>query len=357
MHGGFRVRRNGRRARWLGTFGPVTLLLILGISTAIALPRLSAEHGEACKNCHINPAGGGARSEYGNYTTALNELTLPWTKKLVAAHYKKPRVGDNLIVGFDSRHLLLRDGSLFRMQTDAYLTLEIAKGLYYHTRFSDIGTRENYALLQLADLRYSVKVGRFAPAYGLHMDDHTALVRAQTGLLPNQYLDGVSVGAQVGGADLTLELMDRSGQGVYGAQVTRAGELAGFGYLAGASVRLSEKVAGSYQGMPHAKGMFGELSYDRLTLAGEYDLIGSDNRSYATYGALTGRIVWGLYAVAEYNFFDPDRHAQNGVSEWVRYSIELYPLPFVQIRPSFTDYTRGDGNKRDEYFIQIHFGY
>ncbi|MEW6051465.1 MAG: hypothetical protein AB1644_10440 [Candidatus Zixiibacteriota bacterium] len=354
---GSRIGQNysvgARASLWL----PVLTLLVFGITSAWGFPRLTVEHAESCKNCHINPTGSGARSEYGNFTTAFNELSLPWTKKLVAAHYKKPRIGDALIVGFDSRHLVLRDGSLFWMQTDGYLTVEPFKGFYYHARFTERGVTENYALLQVKDQKYSLKAGRFYPAFGLHPDDHNSYIRTRTGHPPNYYLDGLSIGAELYGTELVAEVMDRFGQGVYGAQVTRTGTFKTFGYYAGLMYRLSEKVNGSYQGVPHAKAAFAGLSYDRFTALGEFDLIGEDNSSYATYAALYGRVVYGLYAVAEYNFYDADRHLKSGVNEYIRYSIELYPLPFVQIRPSFTDYLRGEFNTRDEYFLQIHFGY
>src|SRR5512146_529597 len=90
-------------------------LMLLFAASIISYPRLAVEHAEPCRNCHFNPAGAGARTEYGNSTTALNELTLQATKKLIVKEYRKPRIGDALIVGFDTRYQVLQTGNSVRL--------------------------------------------------------------------------------------------------------------------------------------------------------------------------------------------------------------------------------------------------
>ena len=336
---------------------PLIALAGMAAATALAYPRLAVEHGDACKSCHINPTGGGARTEFGNYSTALNELTLPQTKEIIAKRYKKPRIGESLIFGFDTRHLLFENGRLFRMQTDVYLTAEPFKQMYYHLRFGEHGVFENYALFTFRDERLSLKAGRFYPTFGLHNDDHQAYTRARTGLGPIQYLDGAAIGIEQFGVNFSAEYFNQEQRGIYGLRAYRAGTVGPFGYLAGSSLRLSEEHGGSNGQFSIARALFGGLSYNRFTALGEIDLNGKHVDTVIYYGALYSRIEYGLWLVGEYNFFDGNRHHANGVDEFVRMSAEFYPIPFFELRPSLTYYTRGYRDNQHEWFLQIHFGY
>ena len=128
-------------------------------------------------------------------------------------------------------------------------------------------------------------------------------------------------------------------------------------FLAGFSARISEEQNGSNGAFPHTKGIFGGLSYDRFTLLGELDLAGKANDSLLVYAGLTTRIIYGLYLIAEYNFFDNDRDLASEVNEFLRFSLEFYTIPFVQFRPSYTYYTSGPLDGEDNFFLQFHVGY
>jgi len=336
---------------------PLTILALLATVTALAYPRLSVEHGDACKSCHFNPAGGGARTEFGNYTTALNELTFPQTKAAIVKRYRKPRIADNLILGFDTRHLLFQNGRIFRMQTNVYLTAEPFKQMYYHMRIGESGISESYALLTFKDEKYSVQAGRSYPAFGLHNDDHQTFSRIRSGILTNQYLDGIALGVEQAGVNLIAQYFYQGQRGVYGLHAYRAGTVGSLGYLAGGSLRLSEEFGGSNGQFPTARAIFGGLSLNRFTALGELDFNGKHGDTVITYGALYGRIQYGLWLVGEYNFFDGDRHLASGVDEFVRLSAEIYPMPFVELRPSLTYYTRGYRDNQHDWFLQLHFGY
>lgn len=335
------------------------LLVAFGAVAVFAFPRLSAEQGTACKQCHISPAGGGARNEFGNYATALQELCLPATKRLVENEYKQPRIGEALVVGFDARWLVLETPRLFRMQTDLFATLDLVRGLKYHLRFSEAGIDENYALLSLANEKYGIKVGRFYPAFGLRQDDHTTFSRSKIGFGPRSFLDGVSLYADLAGVQLFLESFDPNQQGMFIGHLfypTVLGPVSGF---AGGSIRISETIpGGGYGAYEDLKTAFGSLAFDRVTLSAEGTLIGKGNDAAVGYVSANVRAEYGLYFIADYNFYDPDRRLISGTEQFWRYSVELYPLPFVQIRPSYSRYTvRGEGLPADQWFVQFHVGY
>lgn len=336
---------------------PVFGLLLLLSATALTFPRLSVESGTTCKNCHMATTGGGARNEFGNFAVAFNELTLQRSKQLLAAHYRKPRVGESLVFGFDSRHLVFDDGRLFRMQTDLFATLEPIKGMIYHARIAETGVTENYVQVQVQDRRHTIKAGRFYPTFGLRNEDHTAFNRERVGLAPRLFLDGLSLSTTIAGADVTLETFNPNTQATGYFHVVRPGSIKSVNYLAGLSFRYTEKVEGDYLGAPHARALFGGLNWDRFTFTGELDLVGERSDTLITYANLTTRLLWGVWLVGEYNFFDSDRHVASGVDEDIRLSVDFYPVPFVQIRPTYLYHTRGYLKDEDDFFIQFHAGY
>lgn len=340
------------------------LVIIVGLLGAgiSALPRLSAEHAVACKQCHINPNGGGARNEFGNHAVAFQELCIPPTKKLLASHYSSPRLSQSLLVGFDSRWLVLDDPRIIRMQSDLYLTLSPFKHFDYHFRVGSVGTgamqvSEQYALFSFKDSKYWIKAGTFYPAFGLRQDDHNSYSRVKTGHTYNSYLDGLSVGAEWCDVNVTAEAYNLNGRSMIGLHTFRTGYVSPIGYMLGASYQNSEKVNGSAGAYPRAKAVFGALNWDRFTISSEFDVIGNGNDSVAYYFAATARIVWGVYLSGEYNYFDPDRHLAGGFERFARFSVDFYPVPYVKIRPSISHYHPAQHGEADDFFVQIHVGY
>lgn len=335
------------------------LVFLIASSATVSFPRLAAEHAHSCKGCHINPTGGGARSEFGNHAVALQELTLIETKKYLEPKYRKPRVSDAMLVGFDVRFLAFDQGlRLFRMQTDFYTTLSVFDRLHYHMRFSEVGIDENYGIFWFGDEKHYIRAGRFYPSFGLRNDDHTSYNRVGVGMAPRLFLDGVSVGVDVADINAAVEAFNPNEQTVVHAHVFRTTDAKLFSFLLGLSGRFSEElVVGSYGAFQPAKAVFGSVSLDRFTLSGEFDLVGEGNDALILYGALYARVIQGLWTVAEYNFYDPERRSETGADEFYRLSVELYPIPFVLVRPSYTIFTEGTLDGTNDFFVQFHVGY
>jgi hypothetical protein len=255
------------------------------------------------------------------------------------------------------RYLVLDNGQFFRMQTDAFVAAEPLKNIVYHLRVGEQGVTESYGIGFFNDKNYFVQLGRFYPAYGLHLSDHKAFIRERTGHGSNPYLDGIALGMDLFGIQASVAIFQPANQGVYYLNLYRPGAWGSLGYFGGVSARFSEKFGGSTGSFPHTRALFGGLSFDRFTALGELDWVGTANDTLISFVSLTTRLEYGVYLISEYNFFDSDRHLAAGAEEFLRVSVEFYPISFIQLRPSYTRYTEGPLDGDDSYFLQFHFGY
>ena len=326
-------------------------------STVNSLPRLAVEHATTCKSCHINPGGGGMRTEFGNHAVAFSERTLPQTQKHFIDKYRSPRVSESLTVGFDARYLILEDWRIFRMQTDFFVNFEPMENFNYQIRFWENGVIENYALVFVGDQKFWLKAGRFAPTFGLKNADHKSFNRERVGYGSNVYLDGLSIGADLNGFQITAELFNPNERVTGNLNLLKTGYLDPIGYMYGGSIRLAEEVDGTTGPFKPAKSLYAGVAYDRLSLLGELDLVGENSDTLIIYSSLTGRIEYGLHLITEYNFFDGSLELDDGVEEYLRFSVEFFPIPFVQLRPSYTHHTRGPLAGENDFFFQLYMGY
>jgi len=217
--------------------------------------------------------------------------------------------------------------------------------------------KESFGFASAADGRYWIKAGRFYPSFGLRNADHNAFTRMVPGLAPELTLDGLALGAKISGVNLSVEHYQPGEQAVGVFHAYRAGVLGPLGYLAGISYRQSEKIGQTHGSFPIAKSLFGGVNYDRFTLLGEFNTVGERNDQQQSFAQLTTRLIYGLYLIGEYNFHDPDSKFKTGVEEFYRFSIEFFPVPFVELRPSFTTYTDGPRQDYTEFFLQLHLNY
>lgn len=336
----------------------LALMLLLTSISLYSLPRLSAEHATPCITCHTNPNGGGMRNEFGNFAVAYNERCLQATKKLVEPNKFRPRLSDNVTFGFDYRALYIEAGRTLQMQADLYLVVELLRHVSYNLTLGQSNVRDSYLMLKLKDEQYWVKLGRFYPAFGLRDPDHNAYVRTVPLLGPELAVDGASVGGNFfNGSNISLEFYALAGQQIVTLHSFRAGALGPVGFLTGLSWRESEEMPDGYRGFPVAKAVFGGLSYGRLTALGEVGAVGKGNEQRTAFAQLSARLAYGLHLLSEYNFHDPEWNVKSGKNEFWRFSLEVFPIPFVEIRPSATLIGAGPRKNQVDYFIQFHVTY
>src|SRR2546422_6827736 len=160
-------------------------------AAALAEPYLAVRTGYKCMVCHVNPTGGGKRTEFGSIYSqtamAAERLDLR-TGQAVPAGGSEPeswtgKLNDQFAVGADlranSQYTAVphdTDTFAFTPRAQAYLEVKpIADRLtiYLDERVSPgaATNRETYALLWFANKSAYVKAGRMFVPFGLRIED------------------------------------------------------------------------------------------------------------------------------------------------------------------------------------------
>ncbi|MBE0549767.1 MAG: hypothetical protein IH627_19340 [Rubrivivax sp.] len=183
-------------------------------------PYLAVRAGVKCMVCHVNPTGGGKRTDFGaSYgQTALAGARINLAAREVvatdAAGASAPwtgRLSDWFALGADLRATTRRTqipGSSETVafnQTRAQVYLEVKPlgdllTLYADERVApgDAVNREAYALLWLADHRAYLKAGRMFVPFGLRIEDDSAFIRQVSGVNFNSSDRGIEGGLEFG---------------------------------------------------------------------------------------------------------------------------------------------------------------
>ena len=128
-----------------GFLGKLVCVMILSgaCTVADALPRFALMAGAKCGSCHVNPAGGQMRNDYG-LIYSLENLPMRTTKADTAADAGddsfsfSPKLSDNISIGADYRSQLIIDqksgSSTFHMMTmSLYGSVRIHKQITFFT--------------------------------------------------------------------------------------------------------------------------------------------------------------------------------------------------------------------------------
>ena len=166
-------------------------------------PYLAVRTGLKCVACHVNPTGGGKRTDFGAIygQTALASAGAPWSGRL----------SDWLAIGANVRATEQRTTvpgaaqTVALNQTQARVYLEVKPFgdqfmLYVdqHVAPTPATNREAYALAWFANQRAYVKAGRMFVPFGLRIEDDSAFIRQVSGANFNSSDDGVEGGLEWG---------------------------------------------------------------------------------------------------------------------------------------------------------------
>ena len=362
-------------------------------ASAEALPRFAAKASLRCRQCHVNPAGGGVRTRYGAEAFAALALTLAedepedWTRAPAEVPSTLPLSGsvtEWLTIGGDLRAAFFltaprggaRDGpeprigsTFFLMQADLYHAARLGPHV---TLVLDIGVNsgfEAWALLSLLpslqDAEVLLKVGRFMPALGLRAANHMLYTRQTVGLGSGQQDTGLELTVDARHVAVSLALMN----GTLGTPFDGVSEDRGFdkALLGRASLRLRpgplNLELGAAAGfnanttrpnpmfdLPGEAGLGGvdELRGGGFLLAGlgRFALLGDllfvqdrfrdgarpPRSGYAAYAELSMRVIRGLDALVGFERLDPDLDGDADHRHRWSAAVELFPWRFTELR-------------------------
>jgi hypothetical protein len=369
------------------------LLILIALLFALtfslySLPRFATRMNLPCRSCHLNPAGGGMRNAFGESFGRDSLSVKSWAKDFNLDDFS-PKISEFISYGADFRLLAFHQSktspdvssnSFFPMQMDLYFNLAVSKkiSLYFNPAFGPYNRLEVFGLAKVLPASGYVKLGRFAPPYGLRLDDHTSFVRQAT---PFRNYMGQQTGIELGLNPGPVSIMGAVTNGIRGdldAQVAKAvyGKLEAHGALG--PLRLLGGVSSYNDASAIEKinllGGYGAATVlENLTVIGDVERIQGNSSQLSINSDINQRnsvgtdlkqlafLVEADYLIADgfdlkfmYDFFDPNTDVKSGTA--VRFSggFEFMPMSGVEIRPLYR-YTKDTILSRNITDLEILF--
>lgn len=170
----------------------LALLLLLVTSPLSAFPEMFRHGYQTCSTCHISINGGGALTTYGRNQAEEILSTFSYTGESNPGHinYELP---EWLIVGGDVRYVNMVSESVEKERIYRHIPMQrdLELGVNYHGFIATVSfgiyndktseSRRHYLFYKVSDV-FSLRGGKFIPAYGLSQADHTSYNRNPLGL-------------------------------------------------------------------------------------------------------------------------------------------------------------------------------
>lgn len=351
--------------------GLFVLAVILGPRVR-AEPYLAVRQGLKCTVCHVNPTGGGLRSEFGD-AFAQNVLPMKpdspdwglWTGDVA----KFLRVGGD--VRYDATVTQVpktKTVDQFQLQQGRlYLEGELIPGrllVYADEQIAPGGAvnHEIWAMYWSADHDWYIKAGQMYLPFGFRFEDQTAFVYDVSSITMYSPDDGLEFGWLRGPWDAQVTVSNgtfagsASGQGKeYGLQLSFVESR----WRLGLAVNDDDAA----EARRKVYGLFGGLRTGPVVWLAQADMVKNEFGSLAGTTQAAGLFEgdWLIHRGNNLKFtmelFDPNRDVHgNGESRW-SLVYELTPVRFVQLRVGVRDYDGPSGVNADHtklYFVQLH---
>lgn len=368
-----RCQRTGRFPS--GDRLPLTTILglafmVLWAQNADALPRYTAQYGQNCNLCHVNPTGGGMRSQYASQYIVPEEIAARGWGDTEIENYS-PQITPNIAVGVDLRTLIFQreggTGSTFAMQGDFYLDVTLNP---YFTAYVEQGlstSGEIFGMGRTTWLDGYFKAGRFIPDYGWRFSDHQMFNRryelesSGSDSPASLYGSGIEVGMSPGILTASASLLGGSQKNGdnYAARAMIQESLGELNFGVGGSLLRRQFADGHHR----IAGGFWYLAYGPVTWLGEID----ETSQPGVLGNLVSQEL--VYQVSRgydvrltYNFQDPDRAYKSGTRQEYGIGLSTMPAPFISIlaMANYWDLDPGPAVTGDDYLegqLMVHFFY
>jgi hypothetical protein len=277
-----------------------------------------------------------------------------------------PQLNDVVSIGMDMQTLFYYQqqqnrSSFYQMQGDIYLSARLSNHVLLYFNKGLYGF-DVFGLAQILPANGYIKIGRFTPAYGTRIDDHTTFIRTKTvfpyyrredtgvelGISPNSLTWNVGVYNGEDGADPSngnIRLITSRAEAIFHVE--------NLNISFGGSTWFNKGSAGNLTMV----GGFAGVGYKDVTVQVEADLkkdkAALGTNEFITYLEVNYLLIDGLNIKFIYDFYDPDLDLRTG-SE-TRYSIgaEFFPLSGIEVRPMYRIHsmTSGDGQQNEFDFL------
>jgi hypothetical protein len=357
---------SGRRAAIAACAVLAAALVVPG---ARAEPYLAVRTGAKCASCHVNPTGGGKRTESGNKfsQTEMPARTLdfpPWSGKM----------GDHVGIGGDFRASLdaesvpnSSDTLAFNTRGQVYLELKPLPErltIYIDERVAPgaATAREAFAMLWFGERTAYVKAGRMFVPFGLRIEDDGAFIREVSGATFSSSDDGIEGGLELGSWSASLALTNGAGGAAETNRSKQATALASYVrplWRAGVSFSANSTEAADRD----MQSVFAGLRTGPVGWLGSAVWISDESAASGRTDRFTS-LVEGNWEVARghnlkltYEYYDPRRDIREDQRE--RYSAvwEYTPFQFTQLRAGVRKnegIPQNDAQNSSELFLQWH---
>ena len=367
-------------------------MLLAGLSAltlatpANAEPYLAVRTGQQCAACHVNPTGGGKRTEYGtlygNTTLAAGRLgdLLKRAGNPGAADESSETPWDGRITGYFAIGADLRtslqatnvantdDQSAFHSdRTTVYFDLRIIPNrlsLYVDERVApgNAFNREAYLLLWSEQRTAYLKAGRFFLPYGLRLEDDSAFIRRFSGINFNSSDDGLEGGLMRGPWSAHLAVSNGAAGGAEtnsGKQLSLLTDLVFSAWRVGASANTNNGDTADR----HMGNLFAGLRTGIIAWLGEIDYFVDDGtdtgrrKSHAGLLEANTEVARGHNLRLTYEYYDPNLEVEE--DQRTRYSMvwEYTPFQALQVRGGYRHnegIPQNDLQNARELFLQMH---
>ena len=355
--------------------------------------KFALAYGASCNLCHVTPLGGSMRNAYGLEEVILGDLPRAG-RRASRARGLNARSNSFLRWGVDVRtQAFWYDttsvrteplSGIFPMQATAYMNAFAGEALdFYLAHFLLQAETEFWVRLTNKTGMAYARMGRFRPAYGLNLDDHTSYIRGgnPSRLLvpgipfrqqsfpfgPFYHGDGtVEAGLYFGDIFLTAHVANPSmipkfsptaRDAQLGLRMEVIRSLGGLTIMAGGSYLRERK--------PIFRGLFTGLNWGRVTLLSEVDWVdnwaGPGITSAVAYAELDVLIRQGWRLFLKWDVHEgstgPPQTEKDKLSR-ITLGGEFFPMPFLELKPQIRfDSDTYTGGETVNLLLQLHFFY
>ncbi|MBS1517065.1 MAG: hypothetical protein JSS91_03170 [Bacteroidetes bacterium] len=327
---------------------------------SFSYPRFAAYTGDKCMDCHVNPTGGMMRNKGGDYYAKKN-LFMEMFRKIAGKSKFSPKISKGITLGGDVRIAQVDnevDGSsnfnsFLSMQGDIYFNAEVNKILsIFATSGIDIPGIETkyevYGMISNLPANTYLKIGRFAPDYGIKIVEHRAFQRQYILNTPYSANTGFELGVSPDWFNASIGIYNPMNLSFLGRDPHKM-FVASAGFTYGSDENnFNLNIGGSFLNNPYntsdtnftstitankkAFGVFTKIGImKRAALLGEIDFEENRSdrplrRSLYWFGELDVIIIQGLELRSQFELYDRNRDAENDDVKRISAGFGIFPF-------------------------------